>query len=91
VFVSPSIIAQTEAVVEEALRNGSWLDVSTVLPPSLGPSDVAQLLDKCTELSRDTEHKRGQVRWQISSANTHPWDTGRACWQTVHCHTGLLG
>lgn len=61
VFVSPSLIAQTDASVEETLRNGSWLDVATVLPPSLGPSDVGQLLDKSAEISRDTEHKKGQV------------------------------
>lgn len=61
VFVSPGVIAQTDAAVEETLRNGSWLDVATVLPPSLGPTDVGQLLDNCVELTRDTEHKRGQV------------------------------
>lgn len=61
VFVSPSLIAQTDASVEETLRNGSWLDVATVLPLSLGPSDVGQLLDKSAEISRDTEHKKGQV------------------------------
>lgn len=60
-FVSPSLIAQTEASVDETLRNGSWLDVATVLPPSLGAADVKQLLDKCGDLARDTEHKRGQV------------------------------
>jgi hypothetical protein len=61
VFVSPSLITQTDASVEEALRNGSWLDVATVLPPSLGPSDVAQLLSKCAEISQDSDHKKGQV------------------------------
>lgn len=60
-FVSPTLIAQTDASVEETLRNGSWLDVATVLPPSLGPSDVGQLLDKSAEISRDTERKKGQV------------------------------
>jgi hypothetical protein len=61
VFVSPSLITQTDASVEEALRNGTWLDVTTVLPPSLGPPDVAQLLDKCAEISQDNDHKKGQV------------------------------
>ncbi len=61
VFVSPSLIAQTDAAVEETLHNSSWLDVATVLPPSLAPGDVAQLLDKCAVFTRDAEHKRGQV------------------------------
>jgi hypothetical protein len=61
VFVSPSLIAQTDAAVEETLHNSSWLDVATVLPPSLAPADVAQLLDKCGGVTRDAEHKRGQV------------------------------
>lgn len=60
-FVSPSLIAQTDAAVEETLHNSSWLDVATVLPPSLAPADVAQLLDKCGGVTRDAEHKRGQV------------------------------
>jgi hypothetical protein len=61
VFVSPSLIAQTDAAVDETLRNSSWLDVATVLPPSLGPPDVAQLLDKCAELPSGSDNKRGQV------------------------------
>jgi hypothetical protein len=61
VFVSPSLIEQTDAAVDETLRNSSWLDVATVLPPSLGPADVAQLLDKCADLPSGSDNKRGQV------------------------------
>lgn len=61
VFVSPSLIEQTDAAVDETLRNSSWLDVATVLPPSLGPADVAQLLDKCADLPIGSDNKRGQV------------------------------
>lgn len=62
VFVSPVLITQTESAVEETLTNSSWLDVSTVLPPSLGTADVAQMLSKCTLLTKDVEQKKGQVR-----------------------------
>lgn len=47
--------------MDETLRNGSWLDVSTVLPPSLATADVAQLLDKHCGISHEEEGKRGQV------------------------------
>jgi hypothetical protein len=53
-------VTQAEAAVDEALRNGSWLDVATVLPPSLAVQDVAQLLGKCG-LSQEEDGKRGQV------------------------------
>lgn len=80
VFVSPSLIAQTDASVEEALRNSSWLDVATVLPPSLGASDVGQLLGNCAEITRDTEHKKGQVCGALASG----WCT-RKCKQLCSC------
>jgi hypothetical protein len=63
VYVSPSVVTQAEAAVDEALRNGSWLDVATVLPPSLAVQDVAQLLGKCG-LSQEEDGKRGQVGWK---------------------------
>ncbi|WIA28131.1 hypothetical protein OEZ86_010705 [Tetradesmus obliquus] len=61
VYVSPSVVSQAEAAVDEALRNGAWLDVATVLPPSLALQDVAQLLAKCGGLGLEEDGRRGQV------------------------------
>eukprot|EP00882_Tetradesmus_deserticola_P015384 GHRQ01016391.1.p1 GENE.GHRQ01016391.1~~GHRQ01016391.1.p1 ORF type:complete len:342 (-),score=133.95 GHRQ01016391.1:88-1038(-) len=62
VFVSPSVVSQAEAAVEEALHNGTWLDVGTMLPPSLAVQDVAQLLASCG-VGQEEDAKRGQVCW----------------------------
>ncbi|WIA08065.1 hypothetical protein OEZ85_007531 [Tetradesmus obliquus] len=61
VYVSPSVVSQAEAAVDEALRNGAWLDVATVLPSSLALQDVAQLLAKCGGLGLEEDGRRGQV------------------------------
>eukprot|EP00878_Enallax_costatus_P006274 GHUV01006577.1.p1 GENE.GHUV01006577.1~~GHUV01006577.1.p1 ORF type:complete len:509 (+),score=174.38 GHUV01006577.1:756-2282(+) len=57
VYVPPTTLSAAEASVDETLRNSSWLDISTVLPPALGSADVVQLLDKCSDLLKD----KGQV------------------------------
>jgi hypothetical protein len=70
VFVSPSIPEQAAAAVEDTLRDGTWLDVATVLPPALAAADVAALLDRCCAgLAKDREGKQGQVRWRARLAS----------------------
>jgi hypothetical protein len=68
--VGSSVVAQAEAAAEEALRNATWLDVSTVLPPSLTAADVSQLLEHCcSPLVKDAEHKQGQVSHQFGKTS----------------------
>jgi hypothetical protein len=46
-YVSPGLVSQAEAAVEEALQGGGWCDVQAALPPSLPPADAAALLQAC--------------------------------------------
>ena len=46
-FVSPSVVHQIEAAVEEAIQSSTWCDVMNAAPGSLTSADVAQLLEKC--------------------------------------------
>jgi len=54
-------VAQVEGAVEEALRNGSWLDAAALLPPALSDADVAMLLERAA--GGMLKDGRGQVQW----------------------------
>lgn len=47
--------------MEEALRNGSWLDAAALLPPALSDADVAMLLERAA--GGMLKDGRGQVQW----------------------------
>ncbi|KAI8468856.1 MAG: hypothetical protein J3K34DRAFT_294179 [Monoraphidium minutum] len=46
-FVSPSLLVQLEAGIDEVALAGGWLDASALLPPALAPGDVSLLLQRC--------------------------------------------
>ncbi|GBF94592.1 hypothetical protein Rsub_06707 [Raphidocelis subcapitata] len=46
-FVSPSLLVQLDAAVEEAASQAGWLDAATLLPPALSAADVSALLARC--------------------------------------------
>jgi hypothetical protein len=70
-FVSPGLLANLEASVDETLMGGSWLDASTLLPPALSAADVGQLLATCQGLGmpgdkKGGEGKKAEVRWEVT-------------------------
>ena len=71
-FVSPGLLANLEASVEETLMGGSWLDAATLLPPALSAADVGQLLGSCQGLGVTGDKKGGDGKKAEVG-----WDTGR--------------
>ncbi len=50
VYASPSLLAQLESAVDEAMLAGGWLDCAPLLPSALTSADVQMLLAKCALL-----------------------------------------
>ena len=46
IFVSPQLVAQLSAVVEEAMAAGQWTDALANLPTAVQPKDAGNILLK---------------------------------------------
>lgn len=44
-FVSPALLSQVEALIEDCIATNSLIDISSTLPPSIQLEDIEQMLD----------------------------------------------
>ncbi|KAL4425678.1 hypothetical protein ABPG75_009694 [Micractinium tetrahymenae] len=60
-FVSPAVVDQVEATVEEAMAGGGWCDVAPHVPSILSLGDTAALLAKCKAVAAASSGGQAQV------------------------------
>jgi hypothetical protein len=45
-FISPALISQVEALIEDCITTNGLIDISSTLPPSIQPEDIEQMLNE---------------------------------------------
>ena len=63
VFVSPQLVTQLSAVVEEAMAAGQWTDALANLPTAVQPKDAGSLLSKAF-----LDHSKGMSWYKFWAA-----------------------
>lgn len=84
VFVSPRLVSQLEAAVEEAVVAGSWTDALANLPTAIGPKDAASLLSKAVP-----RHVQGEL-WFSRMAGLYLFSPGEDMEERHLDHSGTL-
>ncbi|EFA84337.1 hypothetical protein PPL_03415 [Heterostelium album PN500] len=59
-FVSGYIIENVDSFITEIIANSGWMDVSTLVPSSLGNKDVAMVIDSCPAM-KDKNNRQAIV------------------------------
>lgn len=70
VAVSPALVQQVDAAVQDAVVGGGWCDMAAELPPDLDAEDVGMLLQQAPAV-------KGAVKAQGAST---------ACVHDIPCH-----
>lgn len=43
-FVSPELVSQVESLIEDSIVSNGWIDISTIVPSALDPTDIEQMV-----------------------------------------------
>lgn len=44
-FVSPDLLSQVESLIEDSISSNGWIDMSTIVPSTLEPTDIEQMIE----------------------------------------------